>query len=615
LLGGSKVAGQDLRLGEPLSLRDVEAARHHILDYYKDEGYAFAGVRATLEYSPDKSRARVRFIVAEGEQVVVDHIYVEGNKRTLESLIRARMSITEGGIYRQRWVNTSQERLAQLNVFSSVSIGLVNPSIPAKHKNVIVTVVERLPQHIEGRIGYSTGEGVRGLVQYGYGNLFGYAVSLDFTAKLSYQPFLGCFPNGDATATNPTNAIPGISATTKTGETAYSCGASSFYDPDVVRRWNNQLTPGERFPHRISILLTLPHSPIFGTPVRTTLELVNSLDLYRDFKLNRYTPVLTLTYTPVRWFTAIFAGDLEYNDFKLFDAQQLNKFLSDSTNFARFGTLLRVPDGQTGVAATRATMLFDWRDNRLGATKNGFVSFTTEYVRSIITPPGQANPWGDQYPQVRGPIQQFIKLTGSTGVYFKLGFLPKNPVLAFELLGGANFDVLGCSGDPQAYYRTDGSQGPQGPDTRPAPVCGIYPDRLFYLGGVDSSRGFLIGQMTPQDIVDDIIAGGSSYDLAKLAPRGGIVYINPRIELRVPAFKWGGFVIFMDAANSWADRTRFLRDANGKFAPLRLRYAVGPGLSIDTPVGPIALDFGFNLTRYELFDEPLVAFHFSIGRF
>jgi outer membrane protein assembly factor BamA len=121
--------------------------------------------------------------------------------------------------------------------------------------------------------------------------------------------------------------------------------------------------------------------------------------------------------------------------------------------------------------------------------------------------------------------------------------------------------------------------------------------------------------MTPQDVVDDIIAQNGTSDVARAAGRGGTVYINPRIELRVPAFKWGGFVIFLDAANSWKDRTRFLRDQNGNFAPFRLRYAVGPGLSIDTPVGPLALDFGFNLTRYELFDEPLVAFHFSIGRF
>ncbi|GAC1542685.1 MAG: hypothetical protein NVS3B10_07050 [Polyangiales bacterium] len=583
LLGGSGVAGRELRLGEPLSLRDVENARRRILEKYRDEAYAFASVRATLEYSSDKSRARVRFIVAEGEQVVIDNIYVEGNKHTLESLVRARLRIEEKGLYRQGLVGDSQERLARLNVFSSVSIGLVNPTIPSKHKNVIVTLVERPTSYLELRGGYSTGEGVRGYIEYGYTNLFGYAVGLTGRVKLSYQPFLGCFASGPATESRSTNQFSMLSATTLTGETAYNCGQSPLYDADVVRRWNNQLSGLERYPRRISFSIALPHTPLFGAPVRTTIDLVESLDLFRDFKLERRSPVLTFTYVPVRWFTSIFAGDLERNDFLLFDKAKIDDFLATGSNLARFGTLLRVPDGVTSVAATRATFTFDFRDNRLGATKNGFFSITNEYVVSIAEA------------QKR---QQFLHLTSAAGGYVRLPFLPKQPVLAMELAGGGNFNVLNCASNPD---------------------CDIYPDRLFYLGGVDSNRGFLFGQMLPQDSIDQLIAqnpdttGGQ--DLSRFASRGGTVYINPRIELRVPAWKWGGFVIFLDAANSWRDKTKFLRDASGRFAPWRLRYAVGPGLSIDTPVGPIALDFGFNLTRYDAFNEPLLAFHFSIGRF
>src|SRR5260221_1554884 len=124
-------------MGAPLSLKDVEAARKAVLAWYKDEGYAFASVRANIEYSPDKSRARVRFTVVEGEQVIIDQIYVEGHRSsggqmlTLESLIRKRLLIETNGVYRERLVQLSRERLAQLGVFSSVSIGLVNPTLPA----------------------------------------------------------------------------------------------------------------------------------------------------------------------------------------------------------------------------------------------------------------------------------------------------------------------------------------------------------------------------------------------------------------------------------------------------------------------------------------------------
>jgi outer membrane translocation and assembly module TamA len=47
---------------------------------------------------------------------------------------------------------------------------------------------------------------------------------------------------------------------------------------------------------------------------------------------------------------------------------------------------------------------------------------------------------------------------------------------------------------------------------------------------------------------------------------------------------------------------------------VRLRWNAGVGLRYATPVGPLAVDYGFNLTR-QVEDEPFGAFHFSIGLF
>jgi outer membrane translocation and assembly module TamA len=48
---------------------------------------------------------------------------------------------------------------------------------------------------------------------------------------------------------------------------------------------------------------------------------------------------------------------------------------------------------------------------------------------------------------------------------------------------------------------------------------------------------------------------------------------------------------------------------------LALRPNVGLGLRVDTPVGPLAFDYGFNVVRRGGLDENLGAFHFSIGVF
>lgn len=581
-LMGPKAAGPILRMGDALSLKDADAARKAIVEFYRDDGYAFVNVRVAFEYSQDKSRARIRFIVNEGEQVVIDKIFVEGEKRTLESLIRDRLLIFEGGVYRAKLVRESNDRLVKLGVFQSVSISMVNPNIPSRKKSVIVTVRERARQRFDYRIGYATGEGARFLGEYGFGNIAGYAVSLDLRIRLSYQPFLFA----DCPRAQDPNA---------------PCSGNGLYESEVVRRWTRLTTDRlDRFPRRLSAGVTFPHTPLLGADVRTTVEAINVLDLRREFVLNKIVPAaLTMTYTPWQPMTLIFGADFELNNFKTFAGEEQGTILQRNP---ALGTLLRVPAGSTGVAAVSVTNTFDFRDNRLGATRNGYVSLTTEFVRSIIRSDDENGIDG------KGPRQDFIHLTAGAGAYFRVPFVWKKPVVALELRGGWNQNWLSCFG------------------VNNTKECDTYPDRLFYLGGIETNRGFFAGQMLPQDSIDrfsdkDTVANtcvdpdskqplaeaDCATKLAAIAPRGGNVFINPRVELRVPAFKWGGFVIFVDASNTWRDKS--------KFRPWQLRYSVGPGISIDTPVGPVALDFGFNLSRYAQFGEPFAVFNFSIGRF
>src|SRR5262249_30091872 len=102
----------ETELGEPVNATKLEDARQRIVDWYKELGYYYAEVKYTLEPSADNTRARVRFDVTEGDQVIVRSITIRGLDKTRESVVRRRIALEEGQPYRTSDVRKTQERIA-----------------------------------------------------------------------------------------------------------------------------------------------------------------------------------------------------------------------------------------------------------------------------------------------------------------------------------------------------------------------------------------------------------------------------------------------------------------------------------------------------------------------
>jgi outer membrane protein assembly factor BamA len=145
-----------------------------------------------------------------------------------------------------------------------------------------------------------------------------------------------------------------------------------------------------------------------------------------------------------------------------------------------------------------------------------------------------------------------------------------------------------------------------------------YPDRLFFLGGVDSIRGYTQYSLVPQDLAEAAKNPDNDISIDQVVLRGGDIFINPRVELRIPLSDTFQTAVFVDSGNLWQNRN--------KFNPLQLRYTTGTGLRISTPVGPLVFDYGLNIERFldktfrknrkgQRSWEDLGAFHFSIGLF
>ena len=119
-----------------------------------------------------------------------------------------------------------------------------------------------------------------------------------------------------------------------------------------------------------------------------------------------------------------------------------------------------------------------------------------------------------------------------------------------------------------------GNIRPKGtPDARGSLEENIPFSKRYFLGGATSIRGWGRYEVSP------LSASGQPY--------GGDSMLAASAELRAPVYGNIGGVFFLDAGNVWA--TSWAMDLTD------LRYAIGPGLRYQTPIGPIRFDLGYQL--------------------
>ncbi len=115
----------------------------------------------------------------------------------------------------------------------------------------------------------------------------------------------------------------------------------------------------------------------------------------------------------------------------------------------------------------------------------------------------------------------------------------------------------------------------------------------FYLGGMDSVRGYPGWEISPRDpLTNDRI--------------GGVKKFFTNVEYLFPLNKEIGLIglVFFDAGNTWDDGQDFGSD---------LYKSVGTGIRWFSPLGPLRLEYGYGLDKLE--GERHSSVEFSIGQF
>jgi len=142
----------------------------------------------------------------------------------------------------------------------------------------------------------------------------------------------------------------------------------------------------------------------------------------------------------------------------------------------------------------------------------------------------------------------------------------------------------------------------------PVPVS-----ELYFLGGINSVRGYLLRSITPT-----ISAGSSARPDSPLVTTfgiGGNKQVIFNFELEFPIFEKVGIkgVVFYDTGNAFAATQPWFHDAQYPLF-LGLYHSVGFGFRWFSPIGPLRFEWGFPLYRRPGIDQP-VLFEFTIGNF
>lgn len=205
-------------------------------------------------------------------------------------------------------------------------------------------------------------------------------------------------------------------------------------------------------------------------------------------------------------------------------------------------------------SALFSSLTYDRRDNRINTSKGYYVSGEVEYSTDKL-----------------GATNNYARFTYDNRVFFKL---PKNFVLKGR--GTAGY-INSLDTDSVALY-----------------------DRYF-LGGINTLRGFDLNTVGPQILVPRTAIGGD-----ETFTYGGNKMVMFNVELQVPLYTPAGFqaVAFFDTGNTYAE--------NENIDITRMRMNYGFGFRWQSPFGPLRFEWGFPINKKA--DESSTVFNFTIGQ-
>jgi outer membrane protein assembly complex protein YaeT len=526
--------------GQLFSPFNLAGDRDALLTEYLNRGFDQA--RVDVEQHPEPENANeinIVFRITEGKQVFVRNVYLTGLHYTRPDTVKRAVTLRDGAPLSQTALQETQRNLYNFALFNEVNTAIENPNGGATRKTVLVQVVEARRWTFTYGVGFEAQTGTP------QNNCQGYIAT-----------GIPCSPNG------------------KTGISPRVLGALTRNN--LFGREQSASIQGNYglLEQKINLVFQNPHfygNPNFGVnfsggyanSLAVTTYVSSRLDAGIRFTEHFNSPGSRLS----RANTFIY----EY-DFRRVKVAE--------SSLQVYPTAIPVLSQAVRVAGPGVTWVRDTRDSPIDSHRGTYSSFL-EFA--------SGHPFGSQ--------AQFNRLDLSNSSYYSFDknrlVIARNSRYAQERAFGAN------------------------PDDRLIPL----PERI-YAGGPTSLRAFSTNAAGPRDPETGFPIGGA-----------GALVNSTELRLPPPTLPWVGdsvsFVIFHDMGNvftnagdAWEsalrihqpdrDRCKILTPGSVENPPTPpgpdtstgplgycsfnyFSHAAGLGLRYHTPVGPIRLDFSYNL--------------------
>lgn len=522
--------------------------RDIIADQYYNEGYIQVRVKGpVVNLLPDQKSMELLYEVEEGKQFFVGKLDVSGDILKDKQELLSSMTLHEGDVFSRKVMRADLLTLNDLYADTGFAYVNVTPETQVDEQANKVDIVYDVEQGIKARIGRINISGntrtrdkvVRRQVKLAEGDTYSASLIKDSRRKINN---LGYFDE--------------VNLTTRKGDDL----SLMDIDIDLKERSTGSFSIGAGFSSVDGLMLqgSVSQDNFLGRGLRLDLSgsLGGSRTVYRLGLLDPYflDRDLALGFdvydTEREW--ADFDRETTGGDVKLGlpitdDIRSFFIYRFEKKNITNVDDdaswMIKEQEGKHTLSSVTASLSRNTTDFRPEPSRGNISELAIEYAGL-------------------GGSEKFIKYTADHRYFYPMPL-------------GMVFSAHGQLG----YIQEMGGQS-------------IPLDERFFLGGMNSLRGFQSREVGPRDPVTEDFYGGSKEAVFNL-------------EVTFPLIKDMKMkgLVFFDTGNAWADDETMFSD---------MRYSVGAGVSWNSPMGPLRFAWGYNLSPKE-WEEPS-AFDFSVGK-